>query len=94
MMGNCLFRAILYCLCRDDSSHAALRERVCEYMDQNKEIYRDAIADQSIEDYIEKMKLSRTWGDHLELFIASELLSFNFQVYRSGLFSSLLRACE
>ena len=30
--GNCLFRAILYCLCGEDSSHMTLRGGVCNYL--------------------------------------------------------------
>ena len=37
--GNCLFRAILYCLCSEDSSHMTLRGGVCDYLGINKEVY-------------------------------------------------------
>ena len=81
--GNCLFRAILISLYRDDQSHKELRNLVCQYILKNKSDYSGYFIGLSngLEKSMDLMKRDKTWGTILELHAASELLCFNYQVY-------------
>jgi len=84
--GNCLFRAILYALLRDDSNHAEFRQSICDYMIKNKEDFDCFINsdDGTFDDYIAKKRLvDLEWGDAPELVAASQILKFNFKVFAS-----------
>ena len=84
--GNCLFRAILISLYRDDQSHKELRNLVCQYILKNKSDYSGYFIGLSngLEKSMDLMKRDKTWGTILELHAASELLCFNYQVYYSN----------
>ena len=81
--GNCLFRAILYYLVADDSSHSELRTLICDHIINNRTSYTAVVPNNDVDLYVEELLHDGTWGDHLELFIASSLLSFNFRIYKS-----------
>jgi hypothetical protein len=80
--GNCLFRAILSCLFRDDEGHLELRKLVCEYMQEHVANFSNYMTI-DFDDYINQMRKNRTWGTYIELFAASEILLFNFTVFDS-----------
>ena len=85
--GNCLSRAILFCLERNDAEHFQLRKEVCDYMQKNKGRFVSLVdikAHKGVrnwEDYIKKMRKDGTCGDHCEIVAASELKKFNFSLY-------------
>ena len=81
--GNCLFRAILCCLVGDDSCHLELRTLVSNHIVDNKESYADVVPDNDVDLYTQNLMKDGVWGDHLELIIASNLLSFNFCIHKS-----------
>ena len=83
--GNCLFRAILYCLFKDDSQHFELRQKVCQYMLNNRTDFEGFVDLQqgNFDDYIEEKRYDGIWGDEPELIAASQMLQFNFEVFDS-----------
>ena len=85
--GNCLFRAILYSLFQSDKEHADLRNDVCDYMLKNSRHFKHYIDEEtegSFENYVNRMRDSRRWGDQPEIVAASKLLRFNFTIYQSN----------
>ena len=83
--GNCLFRAILYGLCKNDSEYSDLRQTVCDYISAHREDFDAFIDDEyeTFDEYLEIMRTNGEWGGNLEIIAASQILQFNFIVYRS-----------
>ena len=84
--GNCLFRAILYCLFRDDSLYSNLREDVCKYMLGNRKTFESYLRntetlDRDFDTYIKKMTVNKVWGGLAEVHAAALLLHFNYAIY-------------
>jgi hypothetical protein len=63
--GNCQFRALSWALYNDESRHAEIRSTVCEYMDQNIDLYKDYIVDP--EAFVGKMRNPGVFGDRVTL---------------------------
>ena len=86
MDGNCLYRAILYCLEQNDESHYQLREELYTFVKENKKscypIFKQIEGDRSYEDHIETILQMRHWGGLFELKTAAKMLQFNYIVYR------------
>jgi len=87
--GNCLFRALLFCLYGDDTKHYQLRQEICTYMEKNFDIFRNladinpSVGVNDWDNYIMYKRTDKIWGDACELFAASEMLNFNYIVYKS-----------
>jgi len=81
--GNCLFRAILFSLIKDDSDYKPFREILCDYIIKNKDKYSVFFekGQEGLLSEMDEMKKDKTWGTNLELYAASEMLKFNFEVY-------------
>jgi len=84
--GNCLFRCILYALYGADDHHQNLRGTICKYILEHKHRYSEYFEglEDALKKQMEEMKINGVWGTHVELYAASELFAFNFQVYRSN----------
>jgi len=93
--GNCLFRAILYSLIGEDTGYKSLRKDVCNFIIANKEKYKSYFVhdEKGLISEMKKMKKNGIWGTNLELYAASEMLHFNFEVFNSADFS-LYCSCE
>ena len=87
--GNCLFRAILFSLYRNDTDHYDLRQKICDYMQENQTTFHNLAEFDSevgvtdFESYITYKRKNKTWGDFCELFAAAEMLKFNYILYKS-----------
>jgi len=86
--GNCLFRAILYCLFQNDNLHKELRADVCNYMLENRKDFESYLLYMEITDmdfvaYVERMKKEGIWGGLTEVHAAALLLHFNYCFYYS-----------
>jgi len=88
--GNCLFRAILHSLYGKDEDHYQLRLDICKFMQNNASFFRSLVEfDPEIgvnnwDSYIKFKKQDKVWGDACELWAASEMLQFNYIVYKSN----------
>jgi len=84
--GNCLFRAILYSLGGTDANHKYLREIICKEILNNKKKYIAFFegGEEGLKLEMENMKNNGIWGTIIELYAASELFAFNFEVYYSN----------
>lgn len=86
--GNCLFRAISYCLYGGEYKHQELRGKVCKYLMENEGIYKTLFQPregiQTFTKYVEMLNQDGTWGDHLEIAILSKLFNFNVIIYNSN----------
>ena len=80
--GNCLFRAILYCVLQNDDAHGELRQEVCNYMEANATHFSSFIPGNitGLLRYLKNMRKGAIWGTFIELIAASEMLGFNFVV--------------
>merc|ERR1711862_357926 len=66
--GNCQFRALSHELYGHQQWHATVRALVVEHMRINPEQYSMYIGtDAEWQQYLQKMAMSRTWGDELTL---------------------------
>jgi len=90
MDGNCLYRAILYCLKQNDESHYQFREEIYQFAKENKKycnpIFEQMQENKTYEEYIETILQIKNWGGLFELRVAARMLNFNFVVYRPNSF--------
>ena len=84
--GNCLFRCIQFFLNGEDCNHLNCRESVIKHILDNKKAYRDCFegGEESLKKEMENMKKNGIWGTNVELYAASELYAFNFEIYKSN----------
>lgn len=84
--GNCLFRAIRYCLKGTEKNHELLRKKVCQHLKDNeneyKTLYQPRKGVNSFKKYLELLNKDGTWGDHLEISVLAELYNFNVIIYK------------
>ena len=83
--GNCLFSAFAHQVYGDDSLHAIMREKCCDYMELHSEKFSEFIdTDNHYRDfahYLDTMRTLRTWGDNLEITALSEIYQRRVEVY-------------
>jgi len=88
--GNCLYRAIMYCIKQDDTLHLDLRKQIYQFIKANEEycvsIFQEIEGGKSFKSHIETILKESYWGGLFELKIAAKLLNFNFIVYRPNSF--------
>jgi len=84
--GNCLFRAIQYCLTGKEENHEFLRKQVCQHLEENadeyKNLYQRRKRVNTFKKYLDLLKCDGCWGDHLELTVLSKLHDFNVIIYK------------
>lgn len=56
--GNCMFRSVAHQVYGDAEQHALVRAAVMQYMSLEREFFREFIAGETFEAYIERMKVS------------------------------------
>ena len=92
--GNCLFRAILFCLYQDDSQHRKLRLDVCDYMEEDRQRWESQITltkeINTWNKYLKNMRKDGTWGELTQIFSAAEIRNFNFTIFHSKSISKIL----
>ena len=66
--GNCLFRAIADQVLGDDELQDRLRQETCDYMEENKDLYKNFMEnDKEIDDYITWLRRDGKWGSQVEM---------------------------
>ena len=83
--GNCLFSAFAHQVYGDDSLHAIMREKCCDYMELYSEKFNEFIDTEDhyrdFSHYLDTMRILRTWGDNLAITALSELYQRRVEVY-------------
>ena len=86
--GNCMFRSIAFFIDNDEEKHLRYRRLAVQHVNLHKEEFGNFLTlvfDGSLEQYLEKMKNSGTWGGHLELQALSIVLGRNIHVYNDNM---------
>ena len=72
--GNCLFRSIADQLTGRQDLHMDIRHKTMDYISQHEEHFRLFMEDdESMDDYLARMRSPREWGGHQELYAASQV---------------------
>ena len=83
--GNCIFSAFAHQVYGDDSLHAIMREKCCDYMELHSDKFNEFIDTEDhyrdFSHYLETMRTLRTWGGNLEITALSELYQRRVEVY-------------
>ena len=83
--GNCLFRAISYCLYnRKQKYFTTVRKDVVQYIVNNWDKFSPFITTTSNEDYKEYMLKNGTYGTFIELHAAVEIYNMTIRVYMAN----------
>lgn len=81
--GNCMFRSIADQLVDDPNQHLSYRKKIMEYIESNREHFSLFMEDdEPFDDYLARMNSSGEWGDHQELYAASQCLGTNVVVHQ------------
>ena len=87
--GNCQFKALSTSCFGTDNRHLRIRRTVCDYMQQNWDVYKDSVVTPH---YLERMRQPGTWGDHLTLDAFCNAYGEQVIVVRPGDAPTLLRS--
>lgn len=83
--GNCFFRAVSDQLYGTEQFHYDLRQRACDYIVRNKQLFIDFVNDdQSFDEYVADMRTDGIWADHIEIQAISMTCGVNIRVHQSG----------
>jgi hypothetical protein len=66
--GNCLFRALSFWVTGREHEHMAMRQAICDYLDEEGEDVR-------------QMRIAKTWGTDKEILAATSVLEGNILVW-------------
>ncbi|XP_052421004.1 uncharacterized protein LOC127964736 [Carassius gibelio] len=83
--GNCMFRSIAHSVCGNQEKHLIIRRAVVKHLEANSSKFERYLREEyrSVKDYLtqSKMNFSGTWGSHVELFCAADLLKINVMTF-------------
>ncbi|CAD6190690.1 unnamed protein product [Caenorhabditis auriculariae] len=79
--GACMFRAIAEQVYGDQEMHGQIRDLCMNYMENNRDYYRDFIVE-DFDQYIARKRLSNVHGNHVELQAISEMFARPVEVYQ------------
>ena len=71
--GNCVFRAISHQVYGTEDHHKLVRQKCMDYIEYDKNYYKDFVSMPNIEDYIALKRQDGKWGDNLEIQVLSEI---------------------
>ena len=81
--GNCLFETVADQMFGDMDLHYRLRQKACDYMGENKELYANYMEyDCNIDDYVEWMREDGNSAGQVELNILAQLFKFNAIIHK------------
>eukprot|EP01026_Neomeris_dumetosa_P069245 TRINITY_DN68332_c0_g2_i2.p2 TRINITY_DN68332_c0_g2~~TRINITY_DN68332_c0_g2_i2.p2 ORF type:complete len:487 (-),score=99.43 TRINITY_DN68332_c0_g2_i2:813-2273(-) len=81
--GNCCFRAIGDQLEGDKADHRSIRKKVCQYIEDNREMFEPFIEDdEPFDTYLKRMRKDGSWAGQIELQAASLALEVNICIYQ------------
>ena len=82
--GNCLFRSLADQLTGKQDNHLVFRFKVMCYIEQQREHFTLFMEDdEDFDDYVSRMKTTREWGGHQELYAASQTFRVNIVVHQA-----------
>lgn len=82
--GNCLFRSLADQLTGKQDDHLVFRFKVMCYIEQQRDHFTLFMEDdEDFDDYVSRMKTTREWGGHQELYAASQTLRVNIVVHQA-----------
>lgn len=81
--GNCLFRALAYVLWQDAELHMRVRQRIMEYLMQERDYFSQFVAE-DFKRYCRRKRREGVYGNHLELQAAAEVFGKGIEVYSYG----------
>ena len=82
--GNCLFRAVAFQVYGEQELHYFLRERCMDYILACQDYFKDFIdtgIDGTIQNYCERKRQDKVWGDDLEIEALSEIYGRPIEIY-------------
>lgn len=84
--GNCLFRALSDQMFGDESHHSELRQKVCDYIQENSEHFQNFFSsdDETLDKHLERMRNIGTFGDNFELVAFANMNSLDIHIYQDG----------
>lgn len=78
--GNCLFRAVAHQMFLDESRHMEIRSECVDHMRRHRERF-ETFCTTKFDDHLNRMSLSGTWGDDLEIRALEEIIDRPFFIY-------------
>ncbi|CAF4003927.1 unnamed protein product, partial [Rotaria sordida] len=84
--GNCFFRAISHQLFGNQTYHRRLRSDAITYIRRNSSAFESFVSgeDNTIDDYIFRMKKENTYADHLIIMATTTILNQNIIIHEYG----------
>ena len=82
--GNCLFRAVAYQMYGDVELHEMVREKCMDYILANRNqfiAFIDTDEDETIEEYCDRKRKLKIWGDNLEIQALAEMYDRQIELY-------------
>lgn len=82
--GNCLFRAVAYQVYGDEDMCYFLRDKCMDYILACHAYFKDFIdlnVDGSIQNYCDRKRQDKVWGDDLEIEALSEMYGRPIEIY-------------
>ncbi|PRP89089.1 hypothetical protein PROFUN_01809 [Planoprotostelium fungivorum] len=79
--GNCLFRSVADQIYGDQEMHDQVRERCMNYMSQERDHFGPFV-DEDFDQYIERKKRDRCFGNHLEIQAIGEIYNRPVIIYQ------------
>ena len=86
--GACQFRALAVAMWGNSERHREIREKVVKHLEDNKETYEGFIVEEvegPWDNFIEKMRRPKTWGDETTLRAAAEIYRLEVTVISDSL---------
>ena len=82
--GNCLFRSLADQLTGKQDNHLVFRFKVISYVETHRDHFMLFMEDdEDFDDYVSRMKTTREWGGHQELYAASQTFRVNIVVHQA-----------
>jgi len=82
--GACMFRAVADQVYGDQEMHKIVRENCMDYMVKNEEFFSKFVTE-DFNEYIQRKRNDRTYGDHVEIQALSEIYNRPIEVYQYSL---------
>jgi transcriptional regulator with XRE-family HTH domain len=81
--GNCLFRAISDQLKGSPNYHLEIRERICDHIEENEELYQ-VFLEESLASYCNRMRQKGVYGGNLELVACCRVFEVGIAVHQAA----------
>ena len=82
--GNCFFRVVAHQIYGDSSLHSTVRARAVNEVASNPDLFRDFIADQEIDEFVDSLSSDREWADNVAIQAVAEAYGVNMEIINSN----------